>query len=53
LRRLHKARGFSREKLARAIGGSQPMIAYYETHAAKAPAHHPHGNVIAHTDPCC
>jgi transcriptional regulator with XRE-family HTH domain len=40
LRRLREARGFSQGQLGQAIGASQRMIAYYETHAEKAPARH-------------
>ena len=40
LRRLRDARGFSQGQLGQAIGVSQRMIAYYETHAEKAPARH-------------
>ncbi len=40
LRRIREARGFSQGQLGQAIGASQRMIAYYETHAEKAPARH-------------
>jgi transcriptional regulator with XRE-family HTH domain len=40
LRRIREDRGFSQAQLGRAIGVSQRMLAYYENHAEKAPAHH-------------
>jgi len=40
LRRIRQARGFSQEQLGREVGISQRMMAYYENHAEKAPAHH-------------
>ena len=40
LRRIREARGFSQGQLGQAIGASQRMIAYYESHAEKAPARH-------------
>jgi len=40
LRRIREARGFSQGQLGLAIGASQRMIAYYESHAEKAPARH-------------
>ena len=40
LRRIRESRGFSQEQLGREIDVSQRMIAYYENHAEKAPAHH-------------
>lgn len=42
LRRIREALRFSQEPLAQALGRSQRMIAYYETHrreAARAPSH--------------
>lgn len=40
LRRIRETRGLSQEQLGQAIGVSQRMLAYYENHAEKAPAHH-------------
>jgi len=40
LRRIREARGLSQEQFGQAIGVSQRMLAYYENHAEKAPAHH-------------
>jgi transcriptional regulator with XRE-family HTH domain len=40
LRRLRESRGFSQEQFGREINISQRMIAYYENHAEKAPAHY-------------
>lgn len=39
LRRIRESRGFSQEQLGRRSGISQRMVAYYENHAKKAPAH--------------
>lgn len=39
LRRIRESRGFSQDQLGRRAGISQRMIAYYENHAKKAPAH--------------
>lgn len=40
LRRIREARGFSQEQLGQEIDVSQRMVAFYENHAEKAPAHH-------------
>lgn len=40
LRRIRESRGYSQEQFGRAIDVSQRMVAYYERHAEKAPAHH-------------
>jgi transcriptional regulator with XRE-family HTH domain len=40
LRRIREARGFSQRELAKAIGISQRMVAYYETRAERPPGHH-------------
>lgn len=40
LGRIREARGFSQGQLGLAIGAWQRMIAYYESHAEKAPARH-------------
>ena len=39
LKQLRTSRGFSQAELAEQLGISQRMIAYYELHALKAPAH--------------